>query len=41
MQVKKRLEMLNEELAEKEKEYSVLEEEWKAEKSRAYWHSTY
>ncbi|MEQ5213057.1 type VI secretion system ATPase TssH, partial [Morganella morganii] len=30
---KKRLEMLNEELAEKEKEYSALEEEWKAEKA--------
>ncbi len=33
MQVKKRLAMLNEELAEKEKEYSSLEEEWKAEKA--------
>lgn len=30
---KKRLEMLEEELAEKEREYSVLEEEWKAEKA--------
>ncbi|MDC9583053.1 ATP-dependent chaperone ClpB [Xenorhabdus sp. PR6a] len=30
---KKRLEMLNEELAEKEREYSELEEEWKAEKA--------
>ncbi|MDD8915335.1 AAA family ATPase, partial [Escherichia coli] len=30
---KKRLAMLNEELAEKEKEYSSLEEEWKAEKA--------
>ncbi|WP_387468095.1 ATP-dependent chaperone ClpB [Photorhabdus sp. RM323S] len=30
---KKRLEMLNEELIEKEREYSELEEEWKAEKA--------
>lgn len=30
---KKRLEMLEEELAEKEREYSALEEEWKAEKA--------
>ena len=30
---KKRLEMLNEELEHKEREYSELEEEWKAEKA--------
>ncbi len=30
----KRLDMLNEELADKERQYSVLEEEWKAEKRR-------
>ncbi|KES14154.1 AAA domain (Cdc48 subfamily), partial [Gilliamella apicola SCGC AB-598-B02] len=30
---KKRLEMLNDELAEKEKEYASLEEEWKSEKA--------
>ncbi len=29
----KRLDMLNEELADKERQYSVLEEEWKAEKA--------
>ncbi len=33
MPVKKRLEMLNAELTEKEREYSELEEEWKAEKA--------
>lgn len=31
----KRLDMLNEELADKERQYSVLEEEWKAEKHRS------
>ncbi len=31
----KRLDMLNEELADKERQYSVLEEEWKAEKRRS------
>lgn len=30
---KKRLDMLNEELDDKERQYSELEEEWKAEKS--------
>ena len=30
---KKRLDMLNEELSDKERQYSELEEEWKAEKA--------
>jgi ATP-dependent Clp protease ATP-binding subunit ClpB len=30
---KKRLEMLNDELSDKERQYSTLEEEWKAEKA--------